>query len=315
MKSKKVIILLAVFLGLCLITGLNHYWSDKQGISQCFISVNEQEISKIEIIRKEELFVFEKKEDLWQIMQTIQYPANQSLMIGLIDYVRKLTLDGIISTNPQKHRKFQVDQKEGVQVSFYNREGKKLVNFILGKMGTDYMHYYFRFPDEQKVYLSKGVSRNFVDKEIEKWRDRTILALNKDALEEVSLIYFHSDKKKQKREEIKLIKKDDKWLLEKEEVDSNIWDRFLNNLTKLDMDDLVEGISSAEEKTKFGLQKPSFQIIIKLKDNQEEEIVVGDKNEKNQYYVQRKGVETIFLVSSHKIDNLRKIEKKEDIVK
>lgn len=313
MKIKNLTVLVTIFLGLCLIAGLYHYLSNKKEGPQCFIDLDKEDVFKIEIIRKEEVFVFEKKETLWQIMQPIEYRADKALMVNLIDSVGNITLETVISTNPQKYEKFQVDPKEGVEVSFFNREGKKLVNFILGKMGTDYLHYYFRFPDKQKVYLSRGVSRNFVDKEIEKWRDKTILALNKDALEEINLICLDSDKKGKKIEEIKVTKNEDKWLLGKEEVDSNVWDSYLNNLTSLNMDDLVSDSRTVEDKKEFGLQNPSFQIKIKLKDNQEEEILVGNKNEKNQYYVQRKGVETIFLVSSYKIDNLKK--KSADLIK
>ena len=300
MKIKNLTVLITIFLGLCLVAGFYHYWSNKREGAQCFIDLDKEDVSKIEIIRKEKLFVFEKKETLWQIMQPLEYHADQALMVNLIDSVGSIILETVISTNPQKHRKFQVDQKEGLGVKFYNKEGEKTVNFILGKMGTDYLHYYFRFPDKQKVYLSKGLSRYFVDKEIEKWRDKTILALNKDALEEISLVYLGSDKKGQKREEIKVVRKEDKWLLGEEEVDSNVWDSYLNNLIKLDMDDLVTDSLTVEDKKEFGLQKPSIQIKIKLKDNQKGEILVGNKNEKKQYYVQRKGVETIFLVKSYK---------------
>ncbi len=313
MKIKNLIVLVTVFLGLCLIAGFYHYWSNKREGTQCFINLDKENVSKIEINRKEEVFVFEKKETLWQIVKPLEYRADQALMVNLIDSVGNITLEAVISTNPKKYEKFNVDQKEGIGVKFYNKEGEKTVDFILGKMGTDYLHYYFRFPDKQKVYLSKGVSRNFVDKEVEKWRDKTILALNKDALEEISIVYPGSDKKGEKREEIKVTKKEDKWSLGEEEVDSNVWDSYLNNLTMLNMDDLLSDSRTVEDKKAFGLQKPSLQIKIKLKDSGEEEILVGNKNEKNQYYVQRKGIETIFLVSSYKIDNLKK--KSADLIK
>ncbi|MCK4532507.1 DUF4340 domain-containing protein [bacterium] len=313
MKVKNLTVLVTIFLGLCLIAGLYHYWSNKQKGPQCFIDLDKEDVSKIEIIKKEEVFVFEKKETLWQIMKPFEYRADQASMVNLIDSVGNIILETVISTNPQKYWKFQVDQKEGIVVKFYNKKGEQTVDFILGKMGTDYLHYYFRFPDKQKVYLSRGLSRNFVDKEAEKWRDKTILALNKNALEEISLICLDSDKKGKKIEEVKVTKNEDKWLVGKEEVDSNVWDSYLNNLTRLNMDDLVSDSLAVEGKKEFGLQKPSFQIKIKLKDNQEEGILVGNKNEKNQYYVQRKGVETIFLVSSYKIDNLKK--KSADLIK
>lgn len=317
MKFKNVIILAVIFFCLSLTAYFYHYLSNKPRETKDFAHLDKGEISKIEVVKNDQVSTFENKEGLWQITKPFDYRADQSLVDDLISKVKDLSLDTVISTNPEKHDKFQVDKKEGSQMNLYNNDGKKVVSFIIGKMGTDYLHSYLRFPDKDEVYLSKGISKYFIDRDIKEWRDKTILSLNKDDLKEINLIYPTSvsgkHKRKQEEEIVKLLRKEDKWLLGDKEVDSRIWDMFLNSLIRFNMDDLVDKPEEAKNEAKLGLKSPSFQIIVKLKNNQEEKIFVGNENDKKQYYVKREGVETIFLVNSSRVDNMKK--KPSDLIK
>jgi hypothetical protein len=309
MKTKNLIVLTAILVVLIAITfAYRQLTKQKLSSEMPYAGLDKDTFFKIEITKKDGKHVFQKGAEQWDIIDPISYPADQRVMDTIIEKVIELEVGEIISTLKEKQAAFEVDEaSRGIHVKIYQKdEETPAVSFILGKSAFDYLHYYFRYPGSNEIKVCKGPTRSLVDRQLKDWRDKTILSLEKNKIERISLIY--------PEETVELTKKEEKWIIGDAqkgiEADSTKVNPILDALSNLKTNDFVEKEKRGNLK-EFGLVKPEFQVVVKTAE-QEEKILAGKKNNEK-CYVKKENRDTVFLINSYKIDNLKK--KRNDLKK
>lgn len=116
-----------------------------------------------------------------------RYRADQSAVAGAVGRGKKIDLRGLVSTNPEKQKVFQVDSA-GTHVRFFEH-GSPTASFIIGKPGPSWTETYVRRVGSNDVYLAEGPLTYLYSKSLKDWRDRTIFRMDENLITSVLFRY------------------------------------------------------------------------------------------------------------------------------
>lgn len=216
------------------------------------------------------------------LTKPLPYLADSVLISRLIADIEALKIGEIISEREEKFKDFGVDEG-GVKVKLISPQ--KEISFFIGKYAGDYEHSYLRFEGDDKVYLSKGLSKYSIDRDPNQWRDKTIFSFDKDGVIEITI----GDKHIEKRDTI--------WVCGDSEVDKNSANSVLSLFSGFRADGFADILDFS----------PKVHISFILK-GEVYNFELGDKIN-NQYPVRTQGKSTIFLVGEGRIEKLLKLIK------
>ncbi|GAB4336735.1 MAG: DUF4340 domain-containing protein [Flammeovirgaceae bacterium] len=134
----------------------------------------------------------------------------------------------IVAKKQEKWKDYEVDDSTGVRVQLF-AESEKVVDIILGKFtpvqraGTFAFSSFVRLADETEVYNCEDFMASSFPSKSADFRDINVLKFNRDSLVELSLI-FPADSS------FVLLKKDDKWTIDGQEVDNEKVTAFINDI-------------------------------------------------------------------------------------
>jgi len=114
-----------------------------------FTNIEIDNISKIEIT-KDSTIVLLKENNIWVVDN---YKANQDFVTKALDEVKNIKLARKVSSNPEKHAKYEVDKGTKIVLS-----GTEETSFILGKTGSSYQNIFIRKPDQDDVFTTVKTS-------------------------------------------------------------------------------------------------------------------------------------------------------------
>ncbi|MEO0095398.1 MAG: DUF4340 domain-containing protein [candidate division WOR-3 bacterium] len=270
MKYKNLIILICVIVILLLILTL----TGKKPQAKPIITVDE--LNTVLVCRPSDTTEIEIKNNNYQITRPFTYPGDSSAIAFLMNNLKNLKLGEVISRRKEKFEDFEVGEK-GVKLIL---RGKKEIAFYIGKYAGDYQHSYFRFDNDDKVYLVSGINKHQVNIKPDDWRDKTILKVNQELIEKISI----DDKE--------IVKKDTLWMYKDKIIDRYKIDVVLRTLSEL----RATGFSDTS----------SFRITHKIKiftsSGIEFALEIGDKRDYN-YLAKLPDKPTIFLLNEYTLNN------------
>lgn len=263
------------------------------------LDIKADKITKIEYKNQKGNYIFTKEFDKWKVSFSTfgPYPCDSQRIKELTEKLANIKLDDMVSENKERQPEFFVDASSGIFVNIYlNNENKASKNFILGKSGYDYNHYYFRYPESEKIWLSAGLERYVLEWDIEQWRDKTIVTIQKENIEKIDFKY--TDKKVPS---FSLLLKDTTWYLlsngkEEKEIDKTKLDGFFNTISDLKADGFIAD--------KGEIRKPEMLLTIKTKDENYEILLSSVVESKTSLKTSKS--DTIFYIYTYKADNLKK---------
>ena len=239
----------------------------------------------------------------WVVESQGSFPADTTAVSSMLRAVRNAVSTGIVSTNPENRSKFQVDSL-GVRVTL-SGGGSKLLAFTLGKVGTDFTTSYVRPEESNQVHVVRGINRNLFSRP-QGFRDRTLFRFDPAAVQSVNL--FTPDGSWE------VLRGDTAWALSRPggspvaAKDTEI-DAVLRSLSNLSADGFAE---AAVLETQTGLESPAYIVTVRFSGGDESAILVGKKNEKNQFYTARLDRGVVYLLGEWRINSVAR--KYEDLV-
>jgi len=262
-----------------------------------------EKVAKIEISRGEKKDVLVKKDDKWLVESEDNYPADPDAVDKIIKQTKELTCSQVVSTSKKQFDRFDLTKEKALEVKFLDKDSKLLAHFFIGKRGPTYSSSYFRKADEAKTCLAyKNLVSSF-DKTNDTWKDKAIFRFNADECKKLVLqdgntvITLEKDFKEKKWF---LVKGEEKKLAKEWVVDG-----ICQTLSRLRTQDFPK-INAR----RAGLNKPQKKITAFLPGEKEYTLFVGKKvKDKDQYYVQRKDWEQIFVIEDWQLNSLFKKEK------
>ena len=190
MKLKKEYIILAVLLvGLVvyLIFNANRSGDINYKLPK-LTKIGSKEIDKIEITRGGNTITlaFDKKTDTWRIMPQ-EYPADKTAMDNMLKQIDDLQLSELIS-DKKIYDKYNLDQDNKINVLAMQGD-KTLRNFDVGKVTDVSSHTFVKLADNPNVYTVKSNIRSTFEKTADDMRDKVVLNVNKDSVQEIDITY------------------------------------------------------------------------------------------------------------------------------
>jgi len=282
MRSKGFLVLLGVLIGLILITLVYREW--KKPARGLMLLSNFGELQRIRLGAEDSTIILELAGGEWRIMSPIEAKPDRKVVDQLMEGLKKMELGEVVSSRPEMYATFGVDEETGRRVSLHSLSDS--ISFIAGRTaGMD--ETYVRLSGGSDVYLTAGVPRHLLDRELDNWRDKSILSLVKTDVERITFEY--------PSQSYSLLRDEGGWALDGDSVDSDAVALLLSMLENLRADGFVDD----------GELQPEFTIEVTLVGGKGERLYIGTSTDGG-YPVMRDGDNTIFLLSERKVDRLKK---------
>jgi Domain of unknown function (DUF4340) len=193
-------------------------------------AVDSSSVDKIEIKSPSFSIILEKRGADWFVVKPNDYKADQANVCRIIHQIKDLEVKSIVSSKPEKHAVFQVDQT-GTQVTVYEKGVEKSA-FILGKMAASYSESYARRSNSNDVFIVEGVSSYMFDRPVKDWRDKTIMTAAIESIKEVRYQYGDTT--------FSLAFGDSLWFVGKDKARQSVSESIISSLSNLQADDFID---------------------------------------------------------------------------
>ncbi len=282
---KNIIILSGVLVFCALLLGVIKLVQQIKKPIRPIIKIESEKISEFSITSNKGTCKFKKEFNVWRVND---FKADKKLIDQLFDKIKNIQLTDIISESKDRWDEFEVTESSGVKLELPG------VSFFIGKIGYSWDCFYFRFADKDEVWLSKGLSRGFVERPFEEWIDSTILSLNKDEVSEIEISEF---KNKKLFEKTLFVKTSDYWIKQgakEEKFEEEKISEMLDILCSLYADEIPE--------RKRELENIDFVINVKTKSGTNYEINI-EKERKDEFkYLAKSNITDMpFIIYDYKI--------------
>ncbi|MFI5306504.1 MAG: DUF4340 domain-containing protein [Polyangiales bacterium] len=236
-----------------------------------------------------------KKGDLWRVAEPLDAAADQDAVKAALDKLRELEVTGVAATQAQSHEKLEVDSKKATHV-IARAAGKVLLDAYLGTYLSG--NTMLRLEGQTAVATVKGSIRYVFTKQVREWRERTIA---KGEAKDVQQVAFAN-----KNGHFVFLREGEKWkqVLGKGEkridpLDDTKVMGIVSTAVNLNATDFADAAMTPEQ---AGLGASASTVSLKLGGAdagvpQEISYRIGGQKEQD-YYLQREGVDTIFVISS-----------------
>lgn len=294
MKAKRnLILVIALLIAGALIFFIERPFNGKGGQSEgdllVFPDFEPWKVNKIYVGNGN--LILENRDGNWfLITKAGPYPADRKQLAALLQAIREMKRDNIVSENREKQSLFGVKAGEGTEVIAYDLDGQKIVDFLVGKKGPDGLSAYIRRADADEVILQPGNLRDHLEKPLKLWRDRKVFPVKADDIVEITLWV---------KEEMIVLNRDTKggWFIVKpvaRKADGGRIEQMLAVLNGLEAVDFADQLKPAEA----GLTTPSLRLGVRLKDRSTKMLLIGEPANEWGYYAMTGEGQSILVLQS-----------------
>jgi hypothetical protein len=302
--KKQQTILLGVFVVLLALFGLQRWQRGKIVVSEPAetVQIDPAQVTRVAIQRPDGEVELVRDGSGWKMTKPNQYAASRDLVDQMLKSVEELKLEDIISSNPAKRATYQVDST-GTAVDLYIGD-KPALSIVVGKSSADWTHTFVRRKDGDSVYRAEGVLAYNFNRRPEDWRDKSILDLDADAVQRITM-----DQPKEKLQ-VQLVRADSLWNVVApgagpEPADSLQAASVVRSAAKL----ASTSFATPEEAAGKDFTAPDFRLVVEAGGmTYSVDFVTLDES---RMLARRSGTETIF--SLYKINLANLMKKAEDL--
>jgi len=247
------------------------------------------------------------------------YPVDSASMQTVIEKIKSMKKEDLISQNAGKQADLEVDTIKGTRVDLAT-DKEPTVTFYIGKNGADWSSNFVRMKGSNDVYLVGGSVKSGFFAERNRWKDKSITKCDKSFIKALSIV------KKDTAIELVLTPPSPtdslskaKWRLVapvKDSVKEPEVDKILNALSDLNATDFETNASLSDDS--LGFSKPYCVITATLENGTKKIVILGKQKspdgfrwlrtpDKNATFLAPKYTVEIFDKS---INNLKGIEEK-----
>jgi hypothetical protein len=142
-------------------------------------NVAAKNISRVELFRGEDTITFRKEGSEWKIAPH-NYLADPVKVKDMLNVVEGMTLTELISES-KNYQRYDLDAKDGIHLKCWDTDDLTF-EILIGKAAESFNHTFVKLPDDQAVYHAKGNFRKKFDMEIGDFREKTVLAFDKETI-------------------------------------------------------------------------------------------------------------------------------------
>lgn len=149
-------------------------------------SIVREDISKIEISKKDSKILLNKKKTAWHIAPE-EYIAENDKINGMLDVIEKLSLTALVSES-KNYNIYDLGDDKKITVKAWSSDGSLKREFQLGKPAKSYRHTHVRLPQDDRIYHASTNFRPKFDQTEDDLRDKTVLSFDKKDIKKITFI-------------------------------------------------------------------------------------------------------------------------------
>ncbi|MCG6910295.1 MAG: DUF4340 domain-containing protein [Deltaproteobacteria bacterium] len=231
--------------------------------------VDTKQITRLEVAKGGKTVEFEKAGSDWRILPQ-NYPADPQKIKEMLAVAENLTLSELISES-KNYERYGLDEKEGIVFKCWCKK-EPCFQLTIGKTAGSYHHTFVKLPGDDDVYNAEGNFRDKFDQKAGEFREKTVLAFDKQAVGEIEIRadgFSETFKKVQAKTAGKDAAKDqdddrksgggvEKWIgSDGIQAETDKMSSLISTLSDLKCESFLEG------KTKDDLTEPVYTLVIK----------------------------------------------------
>lgn len=151
-------------------------------IAGFFEDLDAASLEAVRMVRSDATIELAREGDAWTVNG---FPADSAAVQRLLDVVPGLEVGELIATNPANHARMGVAADSTVSVDFVVDGASRTI--LIGDPGRRFGTAYVRLPGADAVYLLEGDLRAHVRRDLDQWRNRTMVAIDSTAVTRVEV--------------------------------------------------------------------------------------------------------------------------------
>jgi hypothetical protein len=184
--TPKQLLRIAVALGALLVLwGLTQLFGHKTDTTAARFDLpklNAADVDTVKIFRPADtLVVVRGAGDAWTVNG---FRASTQSVTDLFAALKDSSLADLVAESPTSHPQLGVDSATGKRLEMI-KGGKALLSLVVGTHGPGFEGVYVRRPTEATVYLIHAGLASPLERQLDDWRDKEIVAVNPDSVREV----------------------------------------------------------------------------------------------------------------------------------
>lgn len=266
------------------------------------VSLEKDNIDQVVLKSKDkDAITLRKASGTWVLTEPVKSKADESAIKTLLLTLDKASFEKLISQDNENWSEYGLDEPEfAVEV----RAGSEKTTLLFGNKNPSGSSYYLRIKGDPKLTLVEDTLRNALDKAPMHYRDKTVVSLAPEDIDELSM---------QRKDDLFHVKKNDKgfWSVSSPEdyrARTNEIQDILRNLTNMKAEEIIDDPKTDQE---FGLENP--ELVFTFKGAKPDQILeVGNEKQDdtgsaqpNLVFARIRGHKKVFLIPKRVFDNIK----------
>ncbi|MBD3422086.1 MAG: DUF4340 domain-containing protein [Chitinivibrionales bacterium] len=234
-----------------------------------------------------------------------EYPADSAAVYTALDKIELMEKAMLSSTKPEKQEKYQVDTANGIRLTVWGENSKKLGSVIIGKNAANQTSHFVREVGSNNVYTTPGSVRYSFFSDPGRWRDKSIVKFNKSLVKKLAI-----DKQGSRYAMEKTLDtaSNPVWSLvepEKAPANNDEVKRIVDEFARFNCTDWENNDTLSD--SAMGFTAPEMTITATLENGDKKTAVIGQKKgDTNKFWVKTPGKDAIFLANDWVIEKFDK---------
>lgn len=264
-----------------------------------FPDFDQQQLKKMEIVSSGTTSqLLPDLNGVWTILdEDKSFPADAKAVETMLTKIKELKKADIVSTNPDKQNIYQVDA-QGTEVKLYYDDADPRYHFFIGKNGPDFFSTFVRLDGQNEVFLVPEYLKSHFDKTPKTWKDRTLIAVEKERLTSLRI-------EKGDGSVLEFKKTGASWNItqpQESPADTQKVERLLNSLARYVATDYAEVLDPPD----YGFEKPSMKLVVGLDDGTTKTVLLGKEKDTTGYYAKTEDRDWVFVVPKYRYTSFDK---------
>ncbi|MDP8225061.1 MAG: DUF4340 domain-containing protein [Candidatus Lernaella stagnicola] len=299
MLWKRTIVMLAVFAALTLLAVLAAAIPSGEKVAGLEVTaIDAQAVTKIDIRRADGEYSLVKKDGQWRI-DPGNYAVEDQLVERALEVVAMVHGGRTVSSSSANHEKYGVTD-DALRISVQSAQ-EPAWTLLVGNLSADKTGNYVRESDDNRVYALSARLQDTFDREVNRWRNRTIVKFDKDQATRLVLT-------KAGATPLSFAKGDAGWTFDP--APSNLpadykldpekiarIARSMANFRATDFDDEQQSLDR-------GLTPPLYEATVTLDGGDSVAVEIGAEVDEK-FYARKKGEDQTYLIASYAAKNLQ----------
>jgi hypothetical protein len=217
-----------------------------------------RDLARVEIRRPEGAVRLEKTGETWFVASPVRAPAGEGLVTAVASALNELTLEAVLSERPESHALFEVNEASGTLLRVWDVGAGVPTEWWVGRTTPDMTRAYLRKPGDNRVYLARGLGRDFLHGDPNRWREGRLLPLPAPARARVLRLERGATR-------FSLERSSAGWTVNGRPAHPIKAEGFENRLRYLAAEDFIDNADAATAR-RLGLDRPSAVLTVVFED-------------------------------------------------